>query len=84
MNPPDKIRRKEIVKCLMSNRRARGNVGISLALARLQKRTISIIDQMCERKKVAYSGDLWGSAPEYLGDNVLLYASAKLVFEIGI
>lgn len=35
-------------------------------------------------KKVTYSANLWGSTLEYLFDNFLVYAGAKLVFKTRI
>lgn len=53
------------------------------SLAYRKEPSASFINR-CERKKVTYSADLWGSSPKYLGDNIFFYASTELIFEIGI
>lgn len=71
----------------MSNSRTTTDIGIALALARLQKIAIRIqCSSMGTRvcRKMTYSADLWRSAAEYLFDNLFLNTGAEFVLEMGI
>lgn len=70
----------------MSNSRTTTDVGIALALARLQKIAIRIQCSLMSTRvcrKMTYSADLWRSAAEYLLDNLFFNTSAELVLEKG-